>query len=135
MADHMTQPLNEFAAAIIEDGVVDAEEVKKISERVYADKTIDREEADFLFSINDGTSGAENDPGWQDLFVEAITKHVLEDEESPGEIDEDESDWLINRIEGDGQCDENEKALLANIKKNAKSITDKLKFIMEKQNI
>lgn len=62
------------------------------------------------------------------FFVEAIAKHLLADETSPGEVDEDEGDWLISRIEGDGEYDANEKALLENIKVNAKTIAGKLKF-------
>ena len=56
---------------------------------------------------------------------------MLEDETSPGEIDEEEGDWLIGRIEGDGEYDANEKALLAHIKANAKSIAGKLEFKMQ----
>ena len=124
MSNHMTQPLTEFAAAIIDDGVIDAEEITKIRERIYADGVIDREEADFMFSLNDATSGANNDQGWQGLFVEALTDHVLKDEESPNEIDDDEASYLITKIEADGKIDSNELALLVNIVANAKTATD-----------
>lgn len=124
--DHMTAQLKEFAEAIIEDGIVDAEETTKIRERIYADGVIDREEADFLFQINDAVSGHDNDPAWQQLFVEALTAHVLEDEESPGEIDGDEAKWLISKIEGDGQVDDNEKALLKNIQAKASVVSESL---------
>lgn len=130
MKDHMTKSLSELAADIIEDGVVDADEVKKIRERIYEDGVIDREEAEFLFAINDGVSGNANDPAWKELFVEALTAHVLEDEESPGEIDEDEAKWLVDKIQGDGVIDDCEKALLSSIKEKAKAIDDSLKSIM-----
>ena len=82
-----------------------------------------------LFDINDATTGKEgHDPSWQAFFVDAIAKHVLEDEISPGEIDEEEGDWLISKIEGDGEYDANEKALLSHIKAKANSITGTLKF-------
>jgi hypothetical protein len=55
----------------------------------------------------------------------------LEDEESPGEIDEAEGDWLISKIEGDGEYDPTEKALLAKLKSDAKSIAGKLNFKIE----
>ena len=41
--------LEQFKAAILEDGVIDADEVAKIKTRLYEDGIIDREEADFLF--------------------------------------------------------------------------------------
>ncbi len=119
MVDHMTATLEELASAVLEDGIIDADEVAKIRERLYDDGVIDREEADFLFALNDGVSGKDNDPGWTDLFVEAITDHVLKDDESPGVIDEDEASYLIEKIKGDGQVDANELALLVNITANA----------------
>lgn len=131
MENHMTASLSDFAKAIVEDGVVDADEVKQIEERIYADGVIDREEADFLFTINDGVSGNDNHSSFNDLFVKALTAHVLEDEESPGEIDDDEAQWLISKIEGDGQVDGNEKALLESIKANASVISDSLNTFME----
>ena len=81
MVDHMTATLEELASAVLEDGIIDADEVAKIRERLYEDGVIDREEADFLFALNDGVSGKDNDPGWTDLFVEAISDHVLKDDE------------------------------------------------------
>ena len=126
MVDYMKKPLVELIADITADGVVDADEVAGMRQRLYADGKIDREEADFLFAINEAVSGNANDPGWRKLFVDAITSHVLEDEESPGVIDEQEAAWLITKIEGDLQVDETEKALLASIKKNAKSIHESL---------
>lgn len=130
MSDHMTKPLAELAKDIIADGIVDADEVTKMKERLYADGVIDREEAEFLFNINDAVSGKANDPGWKKLFVEALTSHVLEDEESPGEIDEDEANWLVQKIQADGQVDDCEKALLLSIKQKAKKIHKNLDAIM-----
>jgi len=125
------QTLNELAKSILEDGVIDEEEVQAIKDRIYADGIIDREEADFLFDLNDGTSGRPNDPSWKDLFVEAISEHILADETSPNEIDSDEGEWLIRRLEGDGQYDDNEKALLRRIKATATKVDDKLKKKMD----
>ena len=125
MTDYMNTPLLDLVKEIVADGIVDTEEAKGIRERIFADGIIDREEADFLFSINDAVSGKENDPAWKDLFVEALTKHVLEDEISPGEVDDDEADYLIAKIESDGKVDDIELALLINIVANAKGTTEK----------
>lgn len=119
MIDHMTASLEEFAREVLEDGIIDADEIAKIRERIYDDGIIDREEADFLFRLNDGVSGKDNDPGWTDLLVEAISDHVLKDDESPGVIDEDEATYLIDKIKGDGQVDMTELSLLVNILANA----------------
>ena len=53
--------------------------------------------------------------------MKAITSFVLEDETSPGEIDDDEAQYLYDKIKGDGQVDGTEKALLLNIKSKAKN--------------
>ena len=118
--------LKQFAKDILEDGVIDEAEVSAIRAKIFDDGVIDQEEADFLFDLNDGTNVGDNHASWQALFVEAISSYVLDDESSPNEIDSDEGDWLLNRIEGDGVCDANEIALLKNIQKKALRIDGKL---------
>lgn len=122
----MSAAYEELKKDILADGVIDADEVKKLRTKLYEDGVIDREEAEFLFELNDATSGAKNDASWQALFVDAISSHLLDDKTSPGEIDDAEADWLIARIEKDGTYDDNEKALLKNIKIKAKKVSAKL---------
>jgi len=123
--------LNKLVADIIADGKVDAQEVAKLREVLYADGEIDREEADALFKINDAVSGNENDPAWKDFFVKAIAKHVLGDTKSPGAVDDEEATWLVAAVEGDGTVDEIEKAMLVNIKAKATAISPILKAKMD----
>ncbi len=118
--------LTELKTSILADGVIDASEVGLMRKELYADGKIDRAEADFLFELNDATSGKANDSTWQAFFVEAVTDHLLEDEVSPGEVDAAEADWLIGHIEKDGVYDENEKALIQNLKAKAKTMAPKL---------
>jgi len=115
--------LNELKKSILADGVIDEQEVKQLREVLYADGIIDKEEAEFLFDLNDAVSGKNNHASWSTLFIEAISSFLLEDETSPGEVDEDEAKWLMSKIEGDGKIDDIEKALLLNIKKKAKKIS------------
>jgi uncharacterized tellurite resistance protein B-like protein len=116
--------LNELKKSILADGVVDEAEVKQLREVLYADGTIDKEEAEFLFELNDAVSGKSNHSSWETLFVEAISSYLLEDETSPGEIDDDEAEWLLSNIQGDGQLDKTEKALLDNLRKKAKNFPE-----------
>ncbi|HJN73495.1 MAG TPA: hypothetical protein QGF58_06130 [Myxococcota bacterium] len=109
--------LDSWAQEILDDGVIDADEVSQIRERLFEDGVIDREEAEFLFLLNDGATDA--DESWGVLFVEALIAHLLEDDESPGAVDEDEATWLIEHIEGDGVVDEIELALLVALTANA----------------
>lgn len=111
---------------ILEDGVIDAQEVNEIEAVVYADGEIDKEEADFMFDLNDAVSGKDNHSSWNALFVKVITSFVLDDEGSNGEIDEDEAAYLVGQIQGDGQIDAAEKALLLNLKEKSGNLPDSL---------
>ncbi|MCC7385213.1 MAG: TerB family tellurite resistance protein [Deltaproteobacteria bacterium] len=123
--------------AILADGVIDEAEVGQLRTVVYgsgggAGARVDRAEAALLFELNNATSGKPNHASWRELFVQAIAAHVLEDEETPGVVSEEEARWLAAQIEGDGKLDDNERALLARIKANAKSVADPLKALIQK---
>jgi uncharacterized membrane protein YebE (DUF533 family) len=129
--------LDAVQAAVIADGIVDADEVEMMSKVIYgtgggAGAGVDRAEADMLFAINDATTDNEgHDAGWQALFVKAIASHVLDDDVSPGAIDADEGAWLKEKIEGDGKQDANEVALMTHIKANATSMEGPFAFYCE----
>ena len=118
--------LNELKKSILADGVIDEQEVKQLHEVLYADGVIDKEEAEFLFDLNDAVSGKENHPSWEMLFVDAITSFLLEDETSPGVVDEDEAKWLLAKIQGDGKLDNIELTLLKNLKAKSKQLPQSL---------
>jgi len=123
--------LSSFKTLILEDGVIDAAEVKTIKSIIYGaggagGVKVDVKEAEWLFELNDAVSGKANHESWKALMVEAITKYVLEDETSPNEVDDAEADWLVAKIMKDGTMDEVEKAILENIKAKATKISSKL---------
>ena len=118
--------LNELKKSILADGVIDETEVQELRKVLFADGKIDTEEAEFLFELNDAVSGKNNHPSWETLFVEAITSFLLDDETSPGEIDDEEAKWLLSKIQGDGQLDKIEQALLDNLKAKAKKLPKSL---------
>ena len=114
--------LEELKRELLADGKIDAEEVNKLHEVLYADGKIDQEEADFLFELNDAVSGKPNDSSWNQFFVEAISDYLLNDEKSPGVIDNEEGKWLVEKIGADGQVDGVEKLLLSHLKAKAKKV-------------
>ena len=122
--------LEERKKELLADGIIDAAEVQTIKEVIYEDGKIDKDEADFLFEINDAVSGKENAPEWKTLFVDAITSYLLEDETSPGEIDDDEAKELYEQIKGDGQVDELERALLENLKAKSNNFPEILASLL-----
>lgn len=124
--------LTELKKSILADGKIDASEVAEIKKVIYADGKIDTDEANFLFDLNDGCSGAENDVSWSTLFVDAICSYLLEDDKSPSEIDNNESKWLLEKIQGDGKLDDTEKKLLKKLSTEAKSMPTDLKEFITK---
>ena len=123
--------LDELKKDLLSDGIIDLEEVETIKHIIYEDGKIDREEANFLFELNDAVTGKDNAPEWKELFIDAITAYVLEDEMSPDVIDEDEADYLYEQINGNGQIDDTERALLENIKAKAKNFPEKLASLLK----
>ena len=121
----MSEKLQQLKTAILADGVIDAEEVITIKNAVYEDGKIDREEADFMFELNDAVSGKENHYTWKDLFVKVISDHLLKDDTSNGSVDDEEADYIIGKIQGDGKIDEIEQALLLKIIEKATGTCDK----------
>ena len=122
--------LTELKKELLADGVIDAAEVKTIKEVIYEDGKIDKEEAEFLFDINDAVSGKENAQEWNDLFINAITSFMLEDETSPNEIDDEEAKYLYEKIKGDGRVDELERALLENLKAKSNNFPEILASLL-----
>jgi hypothetical protein len=123
--------LSDIADAIINQGSIDAEQVKEIRleifsetrviERMLDDGIVDRQEAEMLFSINDALSDGLYDDSWRDLFIDAITSHVLKDEISPGSMDEEEAQFILMKVQKDGKISPNGMDLLVNLSASVRS--------------
>ena len=122
--------LAELKKDLLVDGKIDAEEVDKLRKVLYADGKIDQEEADFVFELNNAVSGKENDPAWNQFFVQVVSDYLLNDEKSPGVIDEEEGKWLVEKIGADGQVDGVEKQLLNHLEKNAKKMPNSVAVLL-----
>lgn len=114
--------LQKLVKDIIADGRVDKDEVKQLEKAIYADGKVDKEEMDAMFEINDAVSGNDNCPEYYDLFTQVIADGVLNDDITPGVIDEEEGQYLVDKIQGDGTIDEAEKALLLYLEIEAEAI-------------
>jgi len=123
--------LQQLKTELLADGIIDAAEVLELEAVLFADGKIDSEEAEFLFEINNAVSGKANHSSWESLFIKAISSYLLEDDNSPGEIDTEEAEWLYNKIKGDGQTDDIEKNLLNNLKQKAKSLPANLESLLK----
>ena len=77
------------------------------------------EKGDFLFSLKDHINEEKVDCSFLNLFVEAICSLLLDDEVSPGEIDENEAKWLRAKIQNNGTLDKYDKYLLKSLKERS----------------
>ena len=127
----MNTNLTALKNSILADGSIDNDEVIKLREILLSDGKIDTEEADFLFDLNDAVSSNSNAQSWEIFFVEAICGYLLNDEDSPNIIDEQESLWLLEKLQGDGKVDTIEKVLLQNLLIKATSIPETLKVFIQ----
>jgi hypothetical protein len=105
-------------------GAIDRADVEVIRRLVYgrggqSGLAISRTEAEFLFALERATAGAANDPAWRELFVKAITMHLLCGGASPDGVDEEEAAWLAQQIGARPGAHANECALLAYLKQEA----------------
>jgi hypothetical protein len=135
---HSEQAL--FGRARRRPGVIDSADVEVIRRLVYgmgsqSGFAISRIEAEFLFELNDATAGRANDPGWRELFVKAVTMYLLFSGDTPDRVDEPEAHWLLTRINGDGRSCDNERELLAYLKKETGGVHPLLRPLCQRMGV
>ncbi|MCH5247588.1 MAG: YqhA family protein [Muribaculaceae bacterium] len=108
--------LDDVRKEILSDGKVDEEDVNTLKHLMQEEGRINHDLANFLFDIKNTVSPTKLSPEFKSFFVEALSNHLLFDEKSPGEIDENEARWLRGKIQAKGNADEYDKALLEDLK-------------------
>lgn len=104
---------------------VTAGDVTELRRVIYHDGAAEAGEVERLFKIDEAAT--ERDPGWSELFVEAVTDYLVEQVEPHGYVNEANADWLIDRIGRDGTVKtETELELLVKILERAKSSPERL---------
>lgn len=111
--------LEELKREINENGTIDESDLPKIKAYLEADGGMTKEKGNLLFDIKNNTTKGKLTPLFKDLFVNYISALLLEDDSSPGEIDEEEAKWLRAKIQYSGKIDDFDKALLENLKKKS----------------
>lgn len=108
------QDLNELKKELIADGSLSSADVARLREAIFEDG-MTMEKGDFLFQLKDSFNHKHVAPEFKDLFVEALSSLLLDDEDSPGEIDDSEAKWLRAKIQN-GHVDDIDRALLKNLR-------------------
>ena len=118
-------------------GAIDKADVEIICRLIYGSGSqsgisVSRAEAEFLFELNRATAGVDNDPAWRDLFVKAVTMHILFAGNSPDLVDEEEAAWLNGQLGADWDDHANERALLGYLKQEAAGLHPLLEPIYQR---
>lgn len=114
-----TTDFQELRKKIFSNGKVDDEDVKVLREVLLNEDGMTREKGNFLFDIKDTTNRNNQCASFKELFVEAITTLLLDDEHSPGEISEEEAKWLRAKIRFKGYTDKTDDQLISNLKRKS----------------
>ncbi len=120
-------PVRDVIEEIIGDQAINANQVQTLEKFVKADWIVDSDEAKLLFRINKALGSNHDDcPEWTEFYVATISRLVVMDMNSPGEIDESEGDWLVEMLDEYAINNLSEKKLILEIKKCTTSIKGKL---------
>ncbi len=122
------EDLLEIKKIIVSDGKISVDNVELLRSTLFDKEGITRKKADFLFKFKDNISKEHIIPEFKELFVEAISIYLLEDEISPGEIDEKEAKWLRAKIQYKGYVDKLDMLLLENLRKKSINFPNILNF-------
>ena len=122
------EKLKELKRTIVSDGHLSIHDVELLRGSLLNDEGMTKAKANFLFNLKDTISKEHLIDEFKELFVEAITIFLLEDEDSPGEIDDNEAKWLRAKIQTKGFQDNLDISLLNNLRKKSINYPEILNF-------
>lgn len=120
--------LEELKRKIYKDGFISDAEIPLIEDYLGEDAGMNKTKGNFLFDLKNNYAKGKLPSKFKSLFVHSITAYLLDDEDSPGEIDDDEAKWLRAKIQYNGKIDEYDKALLENLKQRSINFPEILQY-------
>lgn len=120
--------LNEIRRDAMTLGYVDHAIMERLKQTIEEDRKISAEEANFLFALKRQFAKQNNDPEWEDYFIESMARYLLEDESSPGVVDEAEARWLRAHIQIQGKLDYTDRRLMEILRERSISLPPILHF-------
>ncbi|XZE54775.1 hypothetical protein SH139x_000754 [Planctomycetaceae bacterium SH139] len=132
MADFLTMPPDDILQFLVDAGSINTEAVQTLEKYLESDWIISADEAELLFRVNRSVGEREeNCPSWNDLYVRSISRYVLFDMNSPGEICPDEAEWLRSHIAADEGMSKSDRELLRYIHSHATSCCDSMQPLFQ----
>lgn len=121
--------LNELRRAIVSDGTISKEDVTRLRMAMLCDdEGMTMEKGNMLFELKDNVSKDHMADEFTELFVDAICSLLLEDEESPGEIDDNEAKWVRAHMQAKGYLDGTDKRLVKELRRRSINFPEILNF-------
>lgn len=118
----MRQKLEELREKARRREAFTPEDVENLRVLVNEGNGVDLAKANLLFDIKENlvkNKSAKIPSAFKSVFVDAITRYLLEDRQSPGRIDKDEAQWLRARIQYNSEYDTYDEALVENVRKKS----------------
>ena len=121
----------EVLAQVVANGVVDDDKVSELSDYIYADDHVDRGEFNLVVAIDNATQmNTGHSEFWPELYADVVADYVLCDDDTPGEISENEAAELIAAWDGDGVFSVCERAAAEVIRELATGMPDSLEAFL-----
>lgn len=122
------ESLAEMTDELCRRGRVAAKDVARLRRSIFPDGTVSENETEAVFRID--AACADKDPGWTQLYVDALTDYFVWQSNPRGYVDETLAERLIARILRDGRIEAtSELELLINIVHRATWCPDALKVL------
>lgn len=123
-----------ISTTVSEDQTITAEEVTFLRRVFYGPGgdggiSISRPEAEALFAMRDEADARA--PEWRDLFVKAVTMHVLFAGASPERLDAAEVSWLANKLGPPEDWDEEAHALIDYVVREAQELHESANELLQ----
>lgn len=115
----METTINEIRKQILADGRIDHEDINILKNSIAEEGRVTLKMANLLFDIKDNVAHSKLPSSFKEFFINSIISHLLDDEETPGEIDEEEAKWLRGKIQKNGKLDDYDQALLAALREKS----------------
>ncbi len=123
MQDYDQLSADQILTKVISDGVVDSHEISALERKLGQDWVVDRQEIELLFRVNHALGEKDTDCAeWTRFFVDHVSRLLIHDLDSPGEIDESEGDWLADVLDQFGVANTTESELLSVLQDNCSGI-------------
>ncbi len=128
----MSVHFGELASKIGADGAITGDDILVLRRVAWPDGHIGQAEADAIFSLN--AQLASKSAEWVDFFVEALGEYIVNQRAPTGYVDEENADWLMQRIDADGELGSMaEVELLVRVFERAHNVPVRLKEYAETQ--